>query len=1423
MRYNLYNTRSPIVNHWKKRNFLFAILGLVLMTTTGIYGQDEPRRFNEFNMQPEVWHFPGPVEGNVDAKGDLSLSIPIMTVPGTNGLDFDIAFSYKAGSLYHATASWIGLGWNFDPGSISRDVQGNMKINNVDYGVDYNNKDNNNSFEELPDVYYVTLPGKGTLTMSRANVAGNPSGMLMPDNGDYGFYLEEYKPYKVEFEVSDSNYTWPQNIAPGNGETDIIEFTITTDDGVRYIFGLPTMAKFRLDLDGVNYIHPNAWRLLAIVGPDFDGDIDGLRQDKPGDDPGSFNSWIKFEYEFDNNKTYRSWDSGASQLIQNTYLKRIITPTHVAEFISEEDRSDVNFVNEPSGEMGLDSLYKRLDDIVLRTTGGDVVKIVKLRQNYQLAPPAPGMNGSDGKLTLTSIEFESYNDQSLSSYIFAYNTGAHNPSWSDGLNDHHYDLFGYYNDGVNPRLGSVGNSIDENTIDAQAWSLKKITFPTGGTEEYFYANDKIDDGEVSYQRFDESGSGPQTITFNYNAWLDPNAPARHQGGIRVVAIHRTDGLGNTELIDFDYGPGHVNGIPPKLPPWQNASGVARNEYQPRSRGGVDVYYEWVRRKVTDLAQNSQNEVTTYYDVVKDGFRKNDFLFVAQIGSHWAMYSDNNDLFGGLRWDTPTRIISDRGSETDTVSFQYTSTNRTASRMVSMGTVFGRTYELVQITPVILREDKRIKSFDLAEEEQRITTTRTYSGDTRQLKSETVDAGPFHTFSEITYAHEVSDYGGDTWDPIALDSMDNMRHQNILTPVAKTVNFAFSGLEGNNGACVGIPVQFETVSATAQADDNDLNETKEVFFSIESTQDIIYQYSLAVARFPPGSSGTMMGIAQAKIFKQNGANWDLILESEQTVDETCGNPNSCINAGVDTLLLQPGDYKIQVQASCESFCRTSAAASVVYGTEVIQPSLQSAVISTFSSDEGVNAGNIWERHEEYQLRTEDLNLCDPPNFDNWLANGSFDARWQLTNKIEQYKFGRPTQIRDANNNLLEIFYGDNDNNMSNSNGDDGLYHAFVTGIRLNGETAADTLSKQFDYDTRFLQVNRITDESGNTNQFTFDEFGRLISVIDANGNTITEQEYRFADFGSNEPNYIKTLLHFSENQQQESYEYFDGRARMVQKATRADGFDYYEALALDSHGRTERAYRPYRETESGTFPEYDQQFADNSDGFTENFYVSPIDDRLQKVFFPGDQNALNANFFGYSYEKAASVLASSFNGLDLSNIVWASARTTDESGFQTLSYTDELGRTALETKLLNDPALPPLEVNTFAGVKFSSIDSSRTATRQFTLSNPNNLNVDWVFDVGTISGGGHITATVKIEEEDGTPLLSEQSLIYNNPGSGQNTISGSVTGVVGKIYTITVEATIVALDPGAVAEWLYRNLSRVRFYAPPHLLPVRPQR
>ena len=57
------------------------------------------------------------------ATGDLSYVLPLLNIPSPEG-GYPMALSYHAGIAMDQEASWVGLGWSINPGSLSRNVNG---------------------------------------------------------------------------------------------------------------------------------------------------------------------------------------------------------------------------------------------------------------------------------------------------------------------------------------------------------------------------------------------------------------------------------------------------------------------------------------------------------------------------------------------------------------------------------------------------------------------------------------------------------------------------------------------------------------------------------------------------------------------------------------------------------------------------------------------------------------------------------------------------------------------------------------------------------------------------------------------------------------------------------------------------------------------------------------------------------------------------------------------------------------------------------------------------------------------------------------------------------------------------------------------------------------------------------------------------
>lgn len=75
--------------------------------------------------QPEVGSFePVGTSQMVDLyTGDFNYNIPLLNVPGSNG-SYPINIAYHGGIGMEQEASWVGLGWNINPGAIVRQMRG---------------------------------------------------------------------------------------------------------------------------------------------------------------------------------------------------------------------------------------------------------------------------------------------------------------------------------------------------------------------------------------------------------------------------------------------------------------------------------------------------------------------------------------------------------------------------------------------------------------------------------------------------------------------------------------------------------------------------------------------------------------------------------------------------------------------------------------------------------------------------------------------------------------------------------------------------------------------------------------------------------------------------------------------------------------------------------------------------------------------------------------------------------------------------------------------------------------------------------------------------------------------------------------------------------------------------------------------------
>lgn len=120
----------------KKGLELFVLIMVILLvySSFNVYGFDAPT-----NAAFEVVG-----AGNVNTHtGDMSLSIPLMTVPGISGTDYPITLSYASGIKLDQKSGPVGLGWSLGIPSISRGVVG---VPDDYFPTDFQSQDKENVF-----------------------------------------------------------------------------------------------------------------------------------------------------------------------------------------------------------------------------------------------------------------------------------------------------------------------------------------------------------------------------------------------------------------------------------------------------------------------------------------------------------------------------------------------------------------------------------------------------------------------------------------------------------------------------------------------------------------------------------------------------------------------------------------------------------------------------------------------------------------------------------------------------------------------------------------------------------------------------------------------------------------------------------------------------------------------------------------------------------------------------------------------------------------------------------------------------------------------------------------------------------------------------------------------------------------------------
>jgi YD repeat-containing protein len=438
-------------------------------------------------------------------NGLVQVDIPIYTIK-TSRIEIPISISYHpSGVKIDEISSNIGLGWVLNGGGvITRSVRGlpddRFGVMNTIYDKTFVNSISDNStrinflwnkyfnekigtYDSESDVYYYNVGGmSGSF---RYDIKGNI--IQIPKTNNI-----------IKFEST------------------LDKFTIIRNDGTIFVFDQTEKSR-QGGRNGANVSNPlftSSWYLSSIITTN--------KQEISFDYFTDLNVYTEYSESsqiqmLNNEACLESWEQGVLsrlisfvQLEKTQILRSISFPSGKVSFVLSGDRKDRR-------------KYKVIK-VLVSDNNNKTVKGVTFKQSYftpfgiknsdEISTDENYSQHYDYRLKLDEVGLYDNTQRVICSYFLDYNTSALLPRYNDNISSgnrstltyYGQDVWGYYN-GITTNTnfltcypsdfsGQPVPNRSPNPFYAQACILKKITYPTGGYDEFEYEGNKRNSGEI---------------------------------------------------------------------------------------------------------------------------------------------------------------------------------------------------------------------------------------------------------------------------------------------------------------------------------------------------------------------------------------------------------------------------------------------------------------------------------------------------------------------------------------------------------------------------------------------------------------------------------------------------------------------------------------------------------------------------------------------------------------------------------------------------------------------------------------------------------------------------------------------------------------------------------------------------------------
>lgn len=450
---------------------LFSIL--LLLVACVAYAQDDFELTNyEDNTIP-----PSPTSASLGSyayapislvTGTPNISIPIHNLKG-NSLSLPISMSYRPGVKLEDVSEYTGHGWSlFAGGVITR-----QKIGSEDPDARIRSYDNDPySYEELLPVIATGSNKDSAPDLFNYNFNGFTGQFALKEDLQTPYYIKERRNWKFSFSLS--------------------RIEITVEDGTTYIFKDIGTTSVEEDEGTINHDFITSWYLSEIISSKTNERIEFTYYDES-----FYPTYVK------NNKG-RVEDGKVVHIYEDTTwpfafeTKRI---NDITLFVNDVATNKVVFEKDTDPREDISYTYA-LDKILIYAKATDALPI----KYFDFTTSSE--NGE--RIYLNSIqEYSGDGTTSKPPYVFDY----YEPWDLPARDSYKADFWGYYSaNGAEFPYGLPASSDcylatykEASFPEAQYGSLKSMTFPTGGKNEYTYELNEYYDPDYEYYTTGEFG------------------------------------------------------------------------------------------------------------------------------------------------------------------------------------------------------------------------------------------------------------------------------------------------------------------------------------------------------------------------------------------------------------------------------------------------------------------------------------------------------------------------------------------------------------------------------------------------------------------------------------------------------------------------------------------------------------------------------------------------------------------------------------------------------------------------------------------------------------------------------------------------------------------------------------------------------